>query len=180
MLLDSNLQFSNAQAITVSAPSSVYDHLYGLLTGAAYIAPPAANIGNTSFFGEDLGLGQGVGTPRVVISSSVAFLGAGVSLQIQFQGAVDNGGGSLAGLAWTTFMQTDVIAVALLTANARLASFDWPMRKVGQGLPRFVRLNYVVTGGAFTAGVVNADVTLGHDDGLNTLQQYPNNYVIAA
>jgi hypothetical protein len=58
---------------------------------------------------------------------------------------------------------SDTIGLALLTANTRVFSFDWPMRKIGQPLLRFVQLNCVVAGAAPTAGALTADVTLGDD-----------------
>lgn len=184
-MLDAALQFSNAQAVTASAQSTnFYDQLTGESKTTTYTPTPNAIFSVTqTYFGEDLGIGKGLGTPRVLVNVGTAFLTL-TSLQIQFQGAPENSTshstGNRSDLTFVTYIQTDAIAVALLTANTRIASFDWPMRKTGQGLPRFVALNYVVAGSNATAGTITADVTLGDDDATNTLQQYGRNYQVAS
>ena len=64
MMLDAQLQFSNAQAITTTASSYVYDQaLSTLLTGSTYTNPAGINCGpNATYFGEDFGIGKGHGT----------------------------------------------------------------------------------------------------------------------
>jgi hypothetical protein len=184
-MLDANLQFSNAQAITASAQSTnFYDQLTGQLLTTTYTPTPAGYIFpvNETYFGEDLGIGKGPGTPRVIVNTGTAFLTI-VSLQVQFQGAPENATSHVSGLrsdlTFVTYIQTDTIALALLTANTRIASFDWPMRKTGAGLPRFVQLNYVVSTSA-TAGTVNADVTLGDEDAQSSLPYYGSNFKVAS
>lgn len=182
MMLDANLQFSNAQAITVDAASTgFYDQLAGTMGTTTFTNPPETH-GNATYFGEDLGIGKGVGTPRVVVTVGTAFLSI-VTLTIEFRTAPDNvtAHASLlrSDLTFTPAIVTPAIALALLTANTRIASFDWPKRKVGQALPRFVDLNYDVSTSA-TAGTVTTDVTLGEDDATGTLGQYPSNFVVAA
>jgi hypothetical protein len=182
-MLDASLQFSNAQAITATAQST---NFYDLLTGASgtttYATAPANIIPITeTSFGEDLGIGKGPGTPRIIGSVIQAFNNL-TTLQVQFQGGPQDAGnsGNRSAVTFATYIQTDTIALALLTANTRIFSFDWPMRKIAQALPRFVQLNYVVVGTAPTAGTVTADVTLGDDDATNTLQQYGRNFSVAS
>lgn len=184
-MLDVALQFSAAQAVTASAASTnFYDQLNGS-SGTTAFTPSPANIipVNETFFGEDLGVGQGIGTPRVIVSTIAAFATL-TSLQVQFRGAPENSTAHASGLrsdlTFAVYIQTDTIATSLLTANTRIASFDWPMRKTGASLPRFVDLNYVVAGSNATTGTVNADVTIGDDDAQNTLQQYGSNYKVAS
>lgn len=184
-MLDAALQFSNAQAVTASAQSTnFYDQMTGQALTTAYTPSPAAIFSVTqTFFGEDLGLGQGHGTPRVVCNVGTAFATL-TSLQIQFQGAPENntshGSGLRSDLTFVTYMQTDTIALALLTVNTRIAAFDWPMRKTGQALPRFVQLNYVVGGSNATAGTITSDVTISGDDAQTTLSQYGRNFSVAS
>jgi len=184
-MLDAALQFSNAQAITATAQSTnFYDQLTGQSLTTTYTPSPSAIFSVTeTFFGEDLGIGKGLGTPRVLVNVGTAFATL-TSLQVQFQGAPENStshaSGNRSDLTFATYIQTDAIAVALLLANTRIAAFDWPMRKTGQALPRFVQLNYVVAGSNATAGTVTSDVTLGDDDATNTLQQYGRNYAVAS
>lgn len=183
MLLDAKLQFSNAQAITADADSTYfYDQLTGDQNTTTFDKSPKNTFGNATYFGEDLGIGQGMGTPRVVVSTGTVFATI-VDLTIKFQGAPNNAtaqaSGNRSDLVFVTYIQTPAIALALLTANTRIASFDWPMRKTGQGLPRFVQLNYDVNTSA-TTGTVTADVTLGPDDATGTLGQYPSGFKVGA
>jgi hypothetical protein len=183
-MLDLKLQFSNAQAITATAQSTnFYDQLTGDLDTTTFALAPANIIPvNETYFGEDLGIGKGLGTPRVVVNVGTAFATL-TSLTVQFQGAPNNstaqGSGNRSDLVFATYIQTDAIAVALLTANTRVAAFDWPMRKTGQALPRFAQLNYVVAGSNATAGTVTSDVTIGDDDAQTSLNQYGSNYSVA-
>lgn len=184
-MLDATLNFSLAQAITASAASTnFYDQLNGS-SGTTTFTPSPPNIFSVTqtFFGEDLGIGKGLGTPRVVVNTGTAFATL-TSLQIQFQGAPENStahaSGNRSDLTFVTYIQTDTIAVALLTANTRIAAFDWPMRKTGQALPRFVQLNYVVGGSNATTGTITSDVTIGDDDAQTTMAQYGRNYSVAS
>ncbi len=182
MLMDNNLSFSSAQAITASAASTyTIDLLTGQkLTTASDNFVTGANsnvIGNATVFGEDLGIGRGKGTPRIVVSSGAGTPAAATSLVIAFQGAADPGAsGAVSGLSMIPYIQTRAIPLASILASSRLASFDWPMREVKAALPRFVNLGYTVAGSNFTGLTVYADVTLGPDDATNTLGQYPGNF----
>jgi hypothetical protein len=183
MMLDINGQFSSAQAVTATALSTkAIDLRQGLAipSGGAYTNPPDI-IGNVALFGMDFGIGNTQGVPRIVGTAIAAFTAAGAAtMQVQFQGVVDPNNGTLAGAAWVTYGQTDTIAKTLLTASTRIFSFDWPMRKIGQALPRFVVLNYVVATGPMTAGTVTADLSVGGaDDATGTLGQYPANFTVA-
>lgn len=185
MLLDNNLAFSSAQAITATAASYVYDQLTGqMLSSTTFTPGPAAIIGNETYYGEDLGVGQGVGTPRVVVTTGTTNAATGTSLQIAFQGAPDNvtahASGLLSDLTFVTYMETDAILTALLLKNTLIASFDWPKRQTGKALPRFVRLDYVVGGSNFTSLTVSANITLAAADAVDTLPLYPNNYAVSA
>ncbi len=184
-MLDAKLQFSNAQAITATAASTnMYDQLTGELDTTTFtLAPNEIWSVNETYFGEDLGIGKGPGTPRVVVNVGTVFATL-TSLQIAFQGAPNNstaqGTGNRSDLTFVTYIETDTIALALLTANTRIASFDWPMRKTGQALPRFIQLDYIVGGSSATTGTVTSDVTLGDEDAQSTLPYYGSNYKVAS
>lgn len=180
MLMDINLQFSAAQAITATAASTyAYDQESGLKFTTAF-TNPSDIIGNATYFGEDLGLGRGKGTPKIVGTTGPTNWATGTSLRVQFEGAPDNvtAHASLArsDLTFVPYIATDLILTALLLASTRIFSLDWPKRKVGQAPPRFVQLNYIVAGSNFATATINADVTLGPDDALGTLQQFAANY----
>ena len=55
-------------------------------------------------------------------------------------------------------------------------SLAFPKRTLGQGLPRFINLNYIVVGSAFTGLTLTADISLGQDEAIGTLGQYASNY----
>jgi len=183
-MLDAKLQFSNGQAITASAQSTYfYDQLTADQDTTTFSTTPADIWGTTTYFGEDLGIGKGPGTPRILVNVGTVFATL-TTLQVAFQGAPNNAtaqaSGNRSDLVFVTYIESDAIAAALLTANTRIMSFDWPMRKTGQALPRFVQLDYIVAGSNATTGTITSDVTLGDDDATTTLQQYPNNYSVAA
>lgn len=182
-MLDARLQFSSSQAVTASAASTYfYDQLTGDQDTTTFNTSPNDVWGQATYFGEDLGIGKGLGTPRVVVNVGTAFATL-TSLQIAFQGAPNNStaqtSSNRSDLTFATYIETDAIVTSLLTANTRIAAFDWPMRKTGQALPRFVQLDYIVAGSAATAGTITADVTLGDDDAQTTLSQLSNNYKVA-
>jgi len=190
MLMDINLQFSNAQAITSTAPSTgVLDLATGLmLTGSTYVTNPSINYGpNATYFGEDLGIGDSQGQPTIVGSALSAFTSGGGSatLQVALQGAPDNGGGTISGLTFTTFMETGAIPQASLQTSVspfqsnRMFAFALPRRQTGIALPRFLRLDYIVASGPFTGGTLDADVTLQTDSGWQ-IGQYPSGYHVSA
>src|SRR6185437_4462749 len=103
MLLDNNLQFSNAQAVTVTALSTnAIDLLAGVKTASASAyTTPSSIIGNAAHFGMEFGIGATGGVPRIVGTAIAAFTAGGAAtMQIQFQGAADSGSGTLSGYSW--------------------------------------------------------------------------------
>lgn len=184
-LLDANLQFSNAQVVTATAASTGTLDLASMTMKTTTFTPgDAGNIGpNQTYFGEDLGIGSGRGEPRVTVEVGVA-MDTLTTLQLAFQGAPDNAtahaSGNISDLTFVTFVETGTIALALLTAGARIWSVAWPKRKIAAALSRFVRLNYTVVGSSNVAGTINADVGLGGDDAQDTLIQYGSGYTVGA
>jgi hypothetical protein len=173
MILDVDSLLSNAQAVTATAPSTgVYD------TAGLGVGVPATNITGivnnaAAVFGSDLGTGgpNNASAPQLGVIVGTAFTAGGsATMQVQLQAAIDNGSGGAG--TWDTIMETDTIAVALLTAGQLVASFTVPRRYPGQGFPRFYRVNYVVATGPMTAGTVNAFLLTGIDD--NPI--YPANF----
>lgn len=183
-MLDASLQFSNAQAVTASAASTyMYDQLTGEQDTSTFTKSPADIWGTATYFGEDLGIGKGLGTPRIVVNTGTVFATL-TGLTIQFQGAPNNStaqaSGNRSDLTFVTYIQSAEVLLAALTANTRIAAFDWPMRASGKALPRFVQLYYTVDGSNATTGTITADVTIGDDDAQTTLPSYPNNFTVAA
>lgn len=169
MILDSQLIFSGSslgstaagQAITTTAASTNVIDLLGVGSGVA----STNRIGNATVFGEDLGIGDGVNIPRVGVWITQTFSG-GTSLNVQFQGAIDNG--SNAPGTWTTYDETGALLTAILTTSSStpesgVIRMSWPHRALNAAMPRFIRLNYVVVG-TYSLGAVAAGIVLGRDD----------------
>src|SRR4029077_7335109 len=181
MLNDQNLVLSGAQAVSVTAASTnTYDILNGasiVTAGGTYTVPPNSIIGvNKTFFGEDLGLGRGLGTPQVVGFTGSGTPAVATSLTVHVQGAPCNGVGTIAGLTFTPYIQTNAIPLASILASSRLFAFDFPRRGEGLALPRFINLNYVVGGAGFTGLTITSHINLGETSAQNTLGQYASNY----
>lgn len=92
----------------------------------------------------------------------VASLTGGTSINVQLQGAPDNGSGSPG--SYYTIFESGVIT----TGNPTLAGQDLIDSAVasipaGYALPRFLQANYVVVG-TYSAGTVFCGITLATDD----------------
>ena len=104
---------------------------------------------------------------RPVLSSRYrVFSGSGTpavatSLDIQLQGAVDPGTGNTSGCTYVAYLGTEPIPLASILASNRLAAFDFPRRRVGAAMPRFIALNYVVAGSNFTGLTLTSYINLG-------------------
>ena len=178
---DINLIFSSAQAITASAASTnVYDMAQGImLETGTYQTNAAAGLpmtfGNATYFGEDLGIGP----LRLKLAAwTNAAFATGTSLQIAWQLAPDNGGGSIAGLSFVTYVTGPVVPLANLTINQILPMPDWPFDIVQQNNPppRFARLFYTVAGSNFTTGQITAGVFNALS--FNRLGSYPSGFQV--
>lgn len=117
--------------------------------------PSSANGGGA----RDIGTGD---NPSLELSALVttAFAG-GTSLQLQLQGAPDNGSGAPG--SYTTMWTGPAVVEASLLAGVQLANITVPRPAPGQALPRFLRLNYI-TVGTHSAGAVEAQIVLDRDD----------------
>jgi hypothetical protein len=113
----------------------------------------------------DMSIGRSI---ELLVVSNGLFAG-GTSVQINFQGAPDNGSGGQG--TYITYASSPVITLAQLNAGNRLLfPIDLPRPPYGGlALPRFYKLNYTVVG-TFTAGAVLAWLLLDRDDNL----QYPS------
>ena len=160
-ILDIQLVLSNAQAVTVTAPSTGTYDLAGVGIGNA----PPNLFGTASVFGEDIGIGDGVSPPQIAVYAGTAFTAGGAAtMQIQLQASVDTGAPGYTPSAWDTIVESDALPVASLTANALLWQVTIPPRYLGQGFPRFYRLNYVIATGPMTAGTLTANIQTGVDN----------------
>lgn len=110
---------------------------------------------------EDIGIGD---TPSlqllVQIITGLVTANAG-TLNVQYQASTDN-------VTFTTIAETGPLAAAALGAGQKIMKMALP----NNGLTRYLRLNYLVGTGAFTAGTITAGIILGRDDMI----YYPANY----
>ena len=181
MILDGLLQFTggaggvgstnNADAPTTGTQTSsnVLDlHMAGI--------PVLANNQGA----RDFGIGDDPAL-KILAQVSVAFT-AGTSMQLNFQGATDNGSGAPA--AFTTWYSSPVYAEATLVVGARLLDMDVPRPPAGVAIPRFLQLQYVTVGAHATGRLQSWIVIDRHDQVYNAtsnaiLGGYPPGIAIA-
>lgn len=163
MILDAHQMFDLpdaprdlAQVAGTYASTNILD--YGVISGI----PSSANGGGA----RDMGVGHY--ELKLFTQVLTAFAG-GTSLQISFQGSIDDGSGVPA--SWSTWYSSPAIALATLTAGQRILNIDFPRPPAGVAIPRFCRLLYTIVG-TMTAGTVTAGVILDREDfaytGTNT------------
>ena len=126
----------------------------------------------------DLGIGDDPAI-EIMIQVRTTFTG-GTSLQVQLQGAPDNGSG-LPG-TWTTMLDSGALVEAGLVAGSYILAVPMPRTllptglgpSASQALPRFLRLNYI-TAGTHGAGTLVGTLVLDRQDQIS----YPPGIVIA-
>ena len=120
----------------------------------------------------DLGIGDKPAL-KVLIQVTTAFTG-GTSLQVQLQGAPDNGSGSPG--AYYPMWTSQAIAEAALTPGADIGNIFMPQPEPGQVLPRFLKVT-CITVGTHTAGQIEAAIVLDQIQQItgstNALSGYP-------
>lgn len=108
----------------------------------------------------DLGIIDGDDALDILFQVTTLFAG-GTSLQIEIQGAPDNGSGSPG--TYTTYASGPVIAEADLVVGRRLFDIKLPRKADAAALPRFLRARYV-TVGTHSAGAVYGAIVLDRQD----------------
>lgn len=130
--------------------------------------PTSANGGGA----RDIGIGDNPAL-EVLIQVVTAFT-SGTSLQVNLQGAPDNGSGAPG--SYTTMWTSGAVLEANLDVGAQIGNVTMPLVVPGQVLPRFLRLQYVTVGthtaGALTGGLVldRFDQIRGTDSALSGYQ----------
>ena len=162
MILDSFLQFTgvspaagigNADGTdspttgTQSSTNSIDLHMAGI--------PVLANLQGA----RDIGIGDDPALKLSVIVT-VAFT-VGTSLQVNLQGATDNGSGAAA--AFVTWYSTPVYTEAQLVVGAQLLPMDVPRPPDGVAIPRFLQLQWVSVG-THSTGKVRGNIVLDRID----------------
>ena len=156
MITDATLVFSTLQAITATAPST-----------------DVSDLANQS----DPGIGDCPLDFYIYVGTAFGSADGTATLQVQVQGAPDNGSGAPG--SYVTITETDLMTVAQLVAQAEIP-ISLTHRSLAQvkALYRFLRLNYVVGTESFNAGTISAGLVINRDSGL-TMGQYPKNYTVA-
>lgn len=146
MILDSQLLFSDGQAVTTSAGS----------TNVVDLVDPR-DIGP----GMPLKLLAVVGTAFTTDSTNAS------TLTIEVQGSTNSTTSN-----FTTIARSAALGVASLGAQSKLFPIDWPALPSGVALPRYIRLLYTVATAAFAGGTITAGLVLDRDD----QRIYPSNF----
>ena len=160
-------QFTDAPTAATQTSSNVLD------LGLAGI-PLSASGGGA----RDIGIGDDPAM-KLLVLVVVAFT-VGTSLQVNLQGAPDNGAGAPG--AYVTMYSSPVVPEANLIIGARIADIDVPRPVPTQPLPRFLALQYVSVG-THSTGQLRAHIVLDRHDlpeqSNAVLGSYPPGIVIA-
>jgi hypothetical protein len=156
----------------------IFDGSLNPTTGVAITATAVSTNVLDLMVGTDIGAGLAY-DPELHVDIITSLTGNTGTLTVQLQCAPDNGSGSPG--SFFVILQSPTLAIANLTAGSRAVRYAWP---VIQGLfsslsdvnpPRFLRLNYVVGSGPFTAGTVLSYLNVDREERLI----YPSNFVTA-
>lgn len=163
MILDGALQFTGT-AGTVSSDSP---------TTGTQQSTNVIDLVNA----RDMGVGDDPSL-KLMIEITTTFT-VGTSLEVQLQGAPDNGSGAPG--SYTTMWDSGALAEAGLVAGRYLSNIDIPRTilalpntgpSAAQALPRFLRLQYVTvgthsTGGLFASIVLDRQDYVAYPAGIN-------------
>lgn len=167
MFVDSTLLLSNAQAVSATAASTtLYD-----VTGAGSGNTPAMVFGNTTLYGMDIGNGDGIAIPHAYFSIGVTGTGAGtITFEVQAAPNSSNSPGT-----WLTLASSAAYVGTTLIAGQVIDLPVPPYAPIGnsEGLPRFYRLHYTVSGSATVT--VTGYILLNPATGF-VETQIPNNF----
>ena len=107
--------------------------------------------------GRDLGPGpEGEAPLELLVIVDAALTGNTGTLNAQLQGAPDSSGSPG---SYVTLIESGVLAIAQLITGATILRCQIPNRRVdADALPRFLRMQYTVGSGPFTAGSLSARI----------------------
>lgn len=154
MILDAQLQFSNAQTLAIAVGSAASTNIIDLHMSGI---PVLANLQGA----RDLGA-AGTKLKLFVTITTTATSGGAGTLAVSLQGAPDNGSGVPG--SYTTWWTSPAYALGTLVQGARLMDMDMPRPPAGVGMPRFIRLLYTVAAVDLTGGAVSAYLVLDRPD----------------
>lgn len=155
MILDSLLQFD--AAINLAQVAGTYNSTNIVDLHQAGLPTLAASQG-----ARDIGIGDDPSLKLLVLVTTTFTSGGAATLQVNFQGAPDNGAGAPG--TYSTYASSPAYALAALIAGARLMDQDVPRPPAGVVFPRFLRLTYVIGAATTTAGTCESFIVLDRHD----------------
>lgn len=180
MILDGLLSFDgyptssfsfNQAAATYTSANNIDLHQAGL--------PVLANGQGA----RDMGIGDDPALKMLVQVLTTFTSGGAATLQVALQGAPDNGSGAPG--AFATWWVSPTYALATLVQGARLYDMDLPRPPAGIGIPRFLRMQYIIGTAAGTGGTLASLIVLDRIDQMYnstnnaTLGGYPAGVTVA-
>ncbi|MGH7240172.1 MAG: hypothetical protein ACREHG_08955 [Candidatus Saccharimonadales bacterium] len=182
MILDGLLTFtgtSNGATGTIAngaqtdAPTTGTQDASNIIDLGVVGLPPFASGGGA----RDIGVGD---APSLKLSAIVTTaFASGTSLQIELQGAPDNGSGAPGG--YTAMFLGPTLAEVNLIQGAQLANADVPRVIFEQVVPRFLKMTFISVG-THTTGAVEAQIVIDRFDQIigaaGDLSGYPAGVVV--
>jgi hypothetical protein len=186
MILDNLLSFSTNQTIAVGPSTVVATNDIDIGVGIqSQVVPPitspaipgvAAGAG-----ARDLGIGDDPSLKLLVELTAAAASAGTTTIQVQLLGAPDSGTGTEG--AFTIMAQSDVIGLvtggvtqAAGSQGSHLFDIDVPRPKPGTPLPRYLRLQYVLTGTG-TGGTISSYIVIDRNDQIFSAAGFQSGYV---
>lgn len=129
----------------------------------------------------DMGIGDDPALKLLVQVLTTCTSGGAATLQVALQGAQDNGSGSPG--AYSTYWTSPTYALGTLVQGARLYDMDLPRPPAGIGMPRFLRMQYIIGAAAGTGGTLASLVVIDRPDqpyqSAGVLGGYPAGITVA-
>lgn len=127
---------------------------------------------------QDMGMGDGMGIPKVAVLIGTAFTSSssGLRLNAQFQGSTDS-------TNWTTYAETGALATSSFKAGQWVLPIDVPRRPSAVALPQYYRMNLVFSGTtveSISSGTIIGGLVQQRSDSDDTLGQYGSGFTVAA
>ena len=154
-----------AQVVATYICSNIID--LGVTSGI-----PASSAGGGA---RDISIGDNPMLKLLAQITTALTSGGAATLQVELDGAVDNGSGAPSG-TWTVMWQSQAIGYASLTAGTYMANVDIPRPAPGEAAPRFLRMRFIVAGATITAGAMEAAVVLDRFDAIGQQTGYLSGY----
>jgi hypothetical protein len=125
---------------------------------------------------QDLGMGDGMGIPKVAVLIGTAFTSASTGLRLNFayQGSTDS-------TNWTTYSETGALATSSLKAGQWVIPIDVPRRPSGVALPQYYRINVVFSGTtveSISSGTIIGGLVQQRSDSDDTLGLYSSGFTV--